>query len=997
MRKRKNEKTSTVKKSAGEKRKVNNEPVAIVGIGASAGGLEAFSQLLKNLPNDTGMAFILIQHLEPKHESQLSEILSRVASVPVKQITNNITISPNQVYAIPPNKYLEIKKRKLILSERIKTDGVYMPIDYFFQSLAADQKNKAIGIILSGTASDGTIGLKAIKAEGGLTFAQDEESAKYPGMPHSAVESGNVDIILPPDKIAKELIRIGKHPYIAFSQSSKEEKREKDEEKDFEDAKEDSLTEIYRKLRSSAGVDFSNYKLSTVKRRISRRMIINKIRKIEDYVKFIKEDKNEVMNLYHDLLINVTTFFRDPEVFEILQNKIYPKLIKNISNDNSLRVWIPGCATGEEAYSIAISLLEFLDKKSANINIQIFATDISEPSIEKARAGIYPESVIKEIPVEIQKRYFVRYNGGYQVSKTIRDLCIFARQNLAKDPPFSKIDLISCRNLLIYLSAELQKKIVPIFHYALKPDGCLLLGTSESIGNFGELFQLTDRKCKIYERKEYQKRIDYNFALSNIRNEKTNEKKYEDFPDDLDILKEADRLILSKYAPAAILINQNLEIIQFRGKINQYLAPAPGDASLNLFKMIKEGINVELHTSIRKAANTKKPVILENVKIDTNGSSKNIDLEVVPLKTSADSQGTFFLVLFNERDMSNNLGTKKKLNKEKDEETEIVSNADSRIEKLKEELSITKEHLQSIIEELEAANEELRSALEELQSSNEELQSTNEEMETAREELQSTNEELMTVNDELESRNIELNEANNDLSNVLASVNIAIVIFGKDLKIRRYTQKAEAVWNLISSDIGRPFSHLKPNFDLPDLKEKILDVMDELESKEIEVKDNENRYYSMKIRPYKTADSKIDGVVISLYNVDVMKKEMTSMTTEKDYFEAVQNTVREPLLILNKNLIVESANKSFYKTFRVSEEETVGKYIYDIGKKQWNIPTLKKLLEEILPQNNLFENYEVVHNFPAIGRKKMLLNARKIGVMDGREELILLAIEEVKE
>ena len=994
MRKGKNKKTSAVKKSVGEKRKVNNEPVAIVGIGASAGGLEAFSQLLKNLSNDTGMAFILIQHLEPKHESQLSEILSRVTSLPIKQITNNITISPNQVYAIPPNKYLEIKKRKLILSERIKTDGAYMPIDYFFQSLAADQKNKAIGIILSGTASDGTVGIKAIKAEGGLTFAQDEESAKYPGMPHSAVESGNVDIILPPDKIAKELIRIGKHPYIAFSQSSKEEKKEKEGEKDFEDAKEDSLTEIYRKLRSAAGVDFSNYKLSTVKRRISRRMVINKIRKIEDYVKFINEDKNEVMNLYHDLLINVTTFFRDPEVFKILQNKIFPKIIKNVSNDNSLRIWVPGCATGEEVYSIAISLLEFLDKRSANVNIQIFATDISEPSIERARAGIYSESVIKEIPVEIQKRYFVRLNGGYQVNKSLRDLCIFARQDLAKDPPFSRINLISCRNLLIYLSAELQKKIIPIFHYALKPNGFLLLGTSESIGNFGDLFQLTDKRYKIYERKEYQKRIDYNFAFSNVHYEKTNEKKYDNFSDGLDIFKEADRLILSKYAPAAILINHNLEIIQFRGKIKQYLDPAQGDASLNLFKMIKEDINVEIHTSIRKASNTKKPVILENLKIDTNGSSKNIDLEVVPLKTSADSQGTFFLILFNERNMNNKPGTKKKLNKGKKEE--MVSNADSHMKNLKEELSITKE-LQSIIEEREAAKKELRSALEELQSSNEELQSTNEEMETAKEDLQSTNEELMTVNDELESRNIELSEINNDLSNVLANVNIAIVMLGRDLKIRRYTQKAEAVWNLISSDIGRPFSHLKPNFDLPDLKEKILDVMDELQSKEIEIKDNENKYYSMKIRPYKTADNKIDGVVILLYDIDIMKKEITSMTVEKDYFEAIQNTVREPLIILNKNLIVGSANNSFYKTFSVSEEETVGKYIYDLGNKQWNIPSLKKLLEEILPQANSFENYEVVHNFHDIGTKKMLLNARRIQIMNGREELILLAIEEVKE
>jgi two-component system, chemotaxis family, CheB/CheR fusion protein len=453
--------------------KLNKQPIAVVGIGASAGGLEAFSQLLKNLPDDTGMAFVLIQHLDPKHKSTLTEILGRVTKIPVKQITQNITAVPNHVYAIPPNKYLHINKGKLILSERVKTDGTYLPIDFFFHSLGSDQKNKAIGIILSGTASDGTVGLKSIKAEGGLTFAQDELSAKYPGMPHSAIRSGNVDVILPPEKIAKELLRIAKHPYIALNPKSKTEK-ENEKEDNLEETKEDSLTELYSKLKKTAGVDFSNYKINTVKRRINRRMVINKIKKIEDYVKFVKEDKNEVMNLYHDLLINVTNFFRDPEVFEVLTNKIYPKLIKN-NSENSLRIWVPGCATGEEVYSIAISLLEFLDKKASKFSIQIFATDISEPSIDRARAGIYPESIIAEIPPEIQKKYFNKLNGSYQVSKLLRELCIFARQDISKDPPFSKLDLISCRNLLIYLSPELQKKIIPIFHYALKPNAYLLL------------------------------------------------------------------------------------------------------------------------------------------------------------------------------------------------------------------------------------------------------------------------------------------------------------------------------------------------------------------------------------------------------------------------------------------------------------------------------------------------------------------------------------------
>jgi two-component system, chemotaxis family, CheB/CheR fusion protein len=971
--------------------KLNKQPIAVVGIGASAGGLEAFSQLLKNLPDDTGMAFVLIQHLDPKHKSTLTEILGRVTKIPVKQITQNITAVPNHVYAIPPNKYLHINKGKLILSERVKTDGTYLPIDFFFHSLGSDQKNKAIGIILSGTASDGTVGLKSIKAEGGLTFAQDELSAKYPGMPHSAIRSGNVDVILPPEKIAKELVRIAKHPYIALNPKSKTEK-ENEKEDNLEETKEDSLTELYSKLKKTAGVDFSNYKINTVKRRINRRMVINKIKKIEDYVKFVKEDKNEVMNLYHDLLINVTNFFRDPEVFEVLTNKIYPKLIKN-NSENSLRIWVPGCATGEEVYSIAISLLEFLDKKASKFSIQIFATDISEPSIDRARAGIYPESVIAAIPSEIQRKYFNRLNGSYQVSKLLRELCIFARQDISKDPPFSKLDLISCRNLLIYLSPELQKKIIPIFHYALKPNGYLLLGTSESIGNYYELFQIADKKFKIYQRKEYQKRIGNNFSFTNIQYPTAEETKYQNFPDELEVLREADKIILGKYAPAAILVNHNLEIIQFRGRIKNYLDPVPGNASLNLFKMIKEGINVELHTSIRKASDTKKSVTIENINIDVNGISKYIDLEVVPLKTSQDLKGLSFLILFNEHNSENNHETKGEL--KKGNGIKSSQNSDRRIEKLKEELSVTKEHLQSIIQQREAANEELRSALEELQSSNEELQSTNEEMETAKEELQSTNEELMTVNYELESRNMELDEANSHLNNILSSINIPIVLLGRDLTIKRFTQKAENIWNLIPSDIGRPFSHLKPNFEVPDLKEKILDVMDELESIEFEIKDNDNKSYSMKIRPYKASDNKIEGAIILLYDIDLLKK-VAVETERKNYFEAIHNTLREPILILNKDLKVVSANKSFYDTFKLNQKKTVGKYVYDLGNKQWDIPALKKLLENILPKNNFFDNYEIEHKFSANGTKKMLLNARKIEAGDSREELILLAFEKVR-
>ena len=931
------------------------------------------------------MAYIFIQHLQPQHESKLTEIFSKYTSMTVVQVKDKMPVKPNQVYIIPPDKYLAIKDKKLLLSQRKKTEGVYLPVDYFFQSLAKEGKNKTIGIILSGTASDGTLGLKAIKAEGGLTFAQDEQSAKYAGMPNSAIDSGNVDIVLPPEDLAKELIRIGNHPYIAFSSQQKE--------KEIEPEEEDSFPKIFSKLRSATGVDFSHYKITTVKRRITRRMVVNKIDKIEDYTKFIKENKNEVSELYHDLLINVTNFFRDPEVFNTLRKKVYPEITKKVSVSDPVRIWVPGCSTGEEVYSIAISLLEYLEMKSLNFNIQIFATDISEPAIEKARIGYYPASATKDLPGELLRKYFIKVNSGHQINKIIRDLCIFARQDISKDPPFSRIDLISCRNLLIYLSPELQKKIIPVFHYALKPDGFLLLGVSESIGTFADLFSLTDNKFKIYEKKQVANRFDFGFNYDTTALEKNKFQPNIDIPNDLIIQREADKIILNRFSPPGVLVNKNLDIVQIRGKINQYIEPAQGDASLNLFKMMKEGLNLELHTSIQKAKKSQNPISIEDINIDTNGGNKRIDLEVIPIRHN-NHQDIFYLVLFKEKDNKipeeNNISTpngKKTIKSKKEDKKE--NNKDIKIERLKEELFISKGHLQSIVEEREAANEELRSALEELQSSNEELQSTNEEMETTREELQSTNEELITVNDELESRNVELNGINNDLNNLLSSVNIPIIMLGRDLKIRRFTPRAEKIWNLISGDIGRPIGNIFPNIQVDNLKENIIDVIDRLEPKELEVKDNDGNWFSMKIRPYRTLDNKIDGVVISLFDVGIMKKSFEDALKGKKFAEAVFNTVREPLIILQSNLAVKEANKSFYLKFELMKDEVIDKSIYDIGNGEWQNPQFKKFIEQIR-LDNFAKDFELVIKDST--SKNLILNAQKFS--DTEDDYILIAIRE---
>ena len=966
----------------------NHEPVAIVGIGASAGGIEAFSALLKSLPDNTGMAYIFVQHLQPQHESKLSEIFSKFTTMTVVQVKDKMPVKRNRIYIIPPDKYLIIKDRKLILSQRKKTDGVYLPIDYFFQSLAKEEKNKTIGIILSGTASDGTLGLKAIKAEGGLTFAQDEQSAKYNGMPNSAVDSGNVDIVLPPDALAKELIRIGNHPYIAFSSPQKE--------KEIDPEEEDSFPKIFRKLRTATGVDFSHYKISTVKRRISQRMVVNKMEKIEEYAEFIKKDKDEVHELYHDLLINVTNFFRDPEVFNNLKKKVYPAITKKISSSNPVRIWIPGCSTGEEVYSIAISLLEYLEMKSLNFNIQIFATDISEPAIEKARIGYYPGSLTKDMPKELLRKYFINVNGGHQISKVIRDLCVFARQDISKDPPFSRLDLISCRNLLIYLSPELQKKIIPIFHFALNPNGFILLGTSESIGTFADLFFLVDNKFKIYEKKQVGNRFAYNFNFDGNSFEKNKIQPTVDMTNNFNIQREADKIILNRFSPPGVLINNNLDIVQIRGKINQYIEPTQGEASLNIFKMMKESHNLELHTAIQKAKKSHNANTIEDISIDTNGNRKKIDIEVIPIRYSTNAQDIFYLILFKEKDSSTLAKIDiseikgKKSSKDKNNNHK-ESDRDIKIEKLKEELSFSKEHLQSIVEEREAANEELRSALEELQSSNEELQSTNEEMETTREELQSTNEELITVNGELESRNNELNGINNDLNNLLSSVDIPIIMLGRDLKIRRYTPRAEKIWNLISGDIGRPIGDISPNINIENLKEKIIDVIDHLEPKELEVKDNDGNWFSMKIRPYRTLDNKIDGVVISLIDVGTMKKSFEDAIKGKKFAEAVINTVREPLIILQSDLTVKEANKSFYLKFELMRDEVIDKSIYNIGKGEWQNSDFKKFIEQI-KQDNFSKDFELIMEDHS--SKNLCLNAQTFS--DTQDDYILITIKELE-
>lgn len=707
-------------------------------------------------------------------------------------------------------------------------------------------------MVLSGAASDGTRGARAIKAEGGITFAQDE-TARFDSMPRAAIGAGSIDFILPPDKIAHELVRIASHSYVAGGEGSTSGRIPPAE-----------LTKIFDLLNATHNVDFTHYKPATLERRVRRRMMLNHVETVSEYLDVIDRNPKELALLYSDILIRVTGFFRDPAVFETLKKDIIPELVRNRDVDAPIRVWVPGCATGEEVYSIAICFLEAMQDRFG-CPIQIFGTDISEVAIDRARAGIYPESAVADVAPERLRRYFTRIDGGVRMSKPVRDACIFARQDLTKDPPFSKLDLISCRNVLIYLGAVLQRRVMSIFHYALQADGYLLLGSSEAMSTFNDLFTVTDRKHKIYRKRPVaHHRMAVTFGPPASSEPRTPaELRDTEAVTATNVTREADRVLLARFCPPGVVINENMEIVQFRGRTSPYLEPAPGTASFDLLKMAREGLLAEIRTAVHMSKRKELPVRRSGVRVKTNEHSVMIDVEVIPFTGVA--RDRYYAVIFEPSIVPVREPKGKGRTAKKPDEVREVT-------RLKRELDATREYLQSIIEEQEAMNEELRSANEEIQSSNEELQSTNEELETAKEELQSSNEELTTLNEELENRNDELALANDDLSNLLTSLDIGVVMLDAGMRIRRSNGAAERVLNLLPSDIGRSISDLKTTLVLDDLEKLIAAVIDTLEVREMTVQDRGGRWYSLRIRPYKTMDNKIDGAVIVVVDIDALRR-----------------------------------------------------------------------------------------------------------------------------
>ena len=866
--------TRRPKSKSSNNRKTNSIPLSprpadflIAGVGASAGGVEAFSELLTNLPSDTGMAFVLIQHLDPKHESLLSALLAKKSTMPVVQVTKGMRLEPNHVYVIPPNATMTVSDHSLQLDKRIEKGGMPMPVDLFMRSLAEQQGNRAIGIILSGLGSDGTLGMAEIQAHGGVTFAQDEGSAKYDSMPRSVIDAGCADYILPPRSIARELVRIARHPYTANSDT---------EAAEVPVPQGNGLATIFQLLRRSTGLDFTHYRRSTILRRIQRRMVVHKIDDTDQYVRFLQVNPQEIKSLYQDMLINVTSFFRNPGLFEALQAEVFPEILKGSSADRTIRIWTPACSSGEETYSVAITLLEYLGDKASSNSIQFFGTDVSDNNVGRARSGVYPDNIQADVSPERLRRFFSKIEGGYRISRGIRDMCIFAQHNILSDPPFSQMGLICCRNLLIYLEPALQAKVISLFHYATQPGGFLILGTSEGIGPASNLFATVDRIQKIFLRKTTAVRQVVSFSLEHPSGRggptaiHTSLKPTDSAWNFLEAQKEFDRRVLSQYSPATVFVNDDLEIIYSRGNVNRFLKLMPGRASLSILKMAQEGLLLELRNAIARTKKQNIVVRKENVQIKEedvgeDGPSSDSQLartagfEVTPINVP-NLKERYYMIVFHDRTSEKQTrGVARKGHRGADSKASAAQ-----ITKLQQELAAAKEYLQSVIETQEATNEELQSANEEILSSNEELQSTNEELETAKEELQSANEELTTVNDELRGRNLEITQVNTDLTNLFGSIEIAVVMIGSDLTIRRFTPEAQKFLGLISTDVGRPLLNIHPSVEIPDFEALVKDVMSTLKPINKELTDREKNRYLVRILPCRTLENKIDGAVITI-------------------------------------------------------------------------------------------------------------------------------------
>ena len=885
----------------------------IAGLGASAGGLEALKSFFSAVPEKSGIAYIVIVHLAADQPSMMPELLQSKSSIPVETARNNQVIRPDHVYVMPPDREIWVKKGRIHLRAQNKKSP-RLPIDPFLRSLADDQEDMAVAVIMSGTGSDGTLGIREIKAKDGLIIVQDEKSAAYDGMPKSAMDTGLVDMVMPPGEMPDRLMRYFSHSGVPV-----------DDQSPATDEQNEWLNRIFAILKSRLGHDFSAYKINTTLRRIARRMSLNHITGFHTYARFLREHPHEVDDLFRELLIGVTNFFRDSESFDVLENNVLPDVIKEMNHDETFRAWVPGCSTGEEAYSIAIVLKECLDRTSKKINVQLFGTDIDDRAIDKAREGIYPSSISEDVGRERLNKFFTREGDFYHIRKEIRDMAVFSVQDVIKDPPFSRLNLLCCRNLLIYLNSSVQKKLLPLFHYTLVSNGIMMLGSSETIGGFSTLFKTMDKKWKIFKKRDLPRALQQmvEFPAGAARHEPPDKTLPAVAPGGKgqDIALLTRMLILDRFTPTAVLTDEKGNILHVQGRTGKYLETPSGPPTSNILDLAREGLRIELSSALREARSSSEKVTRQRIIVKTNGDSQMIDLHICPLKSPGELAGNY-LIIFEDidpdrYDTGNGKGP-----------DDTVSGDSARISELERELQITRESHQTSIEELESTNEELKSTNEEMQSSNEELQSTNEELESSKEELQSLNEELQTVNAELQSKVEELSAAHDDIHNLLNSTEIATIFVDNEMRVRRFTPESVEIVNLIPADIGRPLKHVVSNLKYDGMLNDIKWVIKKLTPKEVEVETLGGNWFSMRIIPYRTIDNRIDGAVLTFASISDQKDIQRKLENTIAESEVSQKLVRavfdmnySPMAVLDKDGRIIIANSEFTSIFRIEQND----------------------------------------------------------------------------
>lgn len=972
--------------TTGEENQAPALPYLVVGIGASAGGLTAFREVLENLAPDTDMAFVLVTHLAPDHKSYLSEIIERYTRMPVVPVVHGQRPEPNRIYVLQPDQVLQLRAGAFYVQERTQDIRSHFLIDTFFHSLAAEQKNHAVGVVLSGADGDGALGLKAIKGEGGFALVQSPVTAIHPGMPRSSIAADHVDLVVPPAEIALELAKLAVQFTRPEVRSLEEGLIPPDDEHSFQ--------RILQLLRTVSGLEFRQYKPETLRRRMARRLVLLRKDSLADYYNFLQIRADELRILQEDLLINVTRFFRDPGFWESIRDNVLPVLLEEREPDKPIRVWCAGCSTGEEAYSLAITLIEHLSSRNLDIPLQIFGTDASDQSIETARLAIYPESLAEEISPERLRRFFIKVDRGYQVSKRVRDACIFARQNLCSDPPFSHIDILSCRNVMIYFNQILQRQVMITFHYALDPHGYMLLGMSEGLRDYSDIFSTIDRKHKIYMKAGASLPHIYDLPRSYAMTQgpgthaahKLTPPVDNNIWPELELQRAADRIILARFGPPGLIVDERLNVLQSRGQTGPYVELTPGGVSWNLLRVLKEGIAGEARNAVQRAIRENVPTSSTAMLIDEEKGEQNIQIDVLPI-TSAVTRPRCFLVLFQRVSDLNqakpNAGSAV-LNLTPDEKDRLIA-------QLRQDLTSTRFHLQSLVEERDARNQELVSANEEIQSANEELQSTNEELETTKEELQSANEELQTVNEELQQRNNILTQTGNDLTNLLNSVNIPLLMLTSDLHIRQFTPPMQRLLSVRAAHIGRSISEIRLQLSIDDIEPLFHEVLETLGTRELEVQDREGRWYLLRVRPYRTSDNKIEGLVVVLLDIDQLRSSQQHLVEAHHFASTVVESVPVPIVVLQKDLAIRTANTAFRELSQLSLKELEGRSLPELVSLLWGIDSMRERLQDLLkaPETRL----ELEHESNT-AQKKTLSIVGQVLVTDGARVLLLM-IEDI--